>query len=315
VTSGAGTVVVNTGSAFAGRLVGALAGLLPDEHVVGCRPGDPVPGDAEVLVTLLEDPDGIADLLAPQVRWVHTLSAGVDGFPLSVAGDRVVTCSRGAASAAMAEWVLAAMLAFEKDFPSSWVLSPPARWNVATLGGLEGRTLGIVGIGAVGAEVARRALPFGMEVVGLRRTPGPASLGGVRIADSLPALLGASHHVVLCAPATPATARLIDAAALATCRRGVHLVNVARGSLVDQDALLAALDDGTVACASLDVVEPEPLPHGHPFYSHPSVRLSPHVSWSGPSTGARTVEIFVDNLHRYRRGEPLYGVVDLGTGY
>ena len=96
---------------------------------------------------------------------------------------------------------------------------------------------------------------------------------------------------------------------------GAHLVNIARGPLVDQDALLAALDSGRVARASLDVVDPEPLPADHPFYSHPNVRLSPHVSWSSPETTSRTVELFVENLQRWQAGEPLQGTVDVSAGY
>ena len=219
------------------------------------------------------------------------------------------------ATPAMAEWVLATMLAFEKKLPDAWISAPPERWNVATLGGLAGKTLGIVGLGAVGTEVARRALAFDMAIVALRRTPRAAPLAGVTMAASLHELLGSCDHLVLCAPATPATTRILDSKALASCKPGVHLVNISRGTLVDQDALLAALDDGTVACASLDVVEPEPLPAEHPFYRHRSVRLSPHISWSGTASGTKTFELFVDNLHRYRRGEPLHGVVDPGAGY
>jgi phosphoglycerate dehydrogenase-like enzyme len=96
---------------------------------------------------------------------------------------------------------------------------------------------------------------------------------------------------------------------------GAHLVNIARGALVDQDALLVALDGGHLAAASLDVVDPEPLPEGHPLYAHPKVRLSPHVSWSSPDTMIRTMQMFVDNLHRYRSGQPLLGMVDTDAGY
>jgi len=312
---GCGAVVVNAGSRFAAGLLGALVQLLPDEHVVGCAPGDTMPDDAEVLVTLLDTPERIADLLVPQVRWVHTLSAGVDGFPLGSVGDRIVTCSRGASAPAIAEWVLATMLAFEKNLPDSWITAPPPRWNVATLGGLAGKTLGLVGLGAVGLEVARRALSFDMDVIALRRTVRPAPLPGVTTASSLAEVLAGADHLVVCAPATAATTRLLDAEALAACKPGVHLVNIARGTLVDQEALIAALDAGTVACASLDVVDPEPLPAGHPLYRHPGVRLSPHISWSGPSSGAKTFELFVDNLRRYRAGAALHGVVDPGAGY
>jgi phosphoglycerate dehydrogenase-like enzyme len=132
---------------------------------------------------------------------------------------------------------------------------------------------------------------------------------GITLVSSLTELLGRADHVVIAAPATAETYHLIDADALAACKPGVHMVNIARGSLVDQDALLDALDRGQVAAASLDVVDPEPLPAGHRLYDHPRVRLTPHVSWSSPDTIVRTVEMFVDNLRRYRAGEPLEGIV------
>jgi phosphoglycerate dehydrogenase-like enzyme len=108
---------------------------------------------------------------------------------------------------------------------------------------------------------------------------------------------------------------MIDAAALRLMKDGVHLVNIARGALVDQDALLAALDAGKVGRASLDVVDPEPLPAGHPLYTHPNVRLSPHISWSAPRTMRQTMQLFLDNLQRYQNNEPLNGLVDVEAGY
>ncbi len=270
---------------------------------------------ADVLATLSDDSERIAAAMTEGVRWVHVLGAGVDGFPLEAVGDRTVTCSRGAGAPAIAEFVLAAILAFEKRLPATWISSPPEEWNTATLGGLVGRTVGIVGLGAIGTAVAVRALAFDTEVVAVRRSTRPAPVAGVMLCASLEELLGRSDHVVLAAPATAATVHLLDAAAFARCKRGAHLVNVARGSLVDQDALLEALDSGVLAAASLDVVEPEPLPEGHPFYSHPKIRLSPHVSWSSPSTPRRTFELFAENLARYRAGRPLQGVVDTAAGY
>jgi phosphoglycerate dehydrogenase-like enzyme len=270
---------------------------------------------ADVLVTLADDAPAIADALTPSIDWVHVLGAGVDGFPLDVVGDRTLTCSRGAGAPAIAEFVLGAMLAFEKQLPDSWVTEPPAQWSTANLGGLEGRTLGIVGLGSIGTEVATRALAFDMEVVALRRSQQSSPISGVTLAPSLASLLGGSDHIVLAAPATAETARLIDDSALAAVKPGAHFVNVSRGSLVDQEALLRALDDGRIAIASLDVVEPEPLPAGHRLYAQPNVRLSPHISWSSPKTVARTFQLFADNLARYRSGQPLLGGVDLAAGY
>jgi phosphoglycerate dehydrogenase-like enzyme len=287
-----------------------LASAAPDVELVAAG----TPG-ADVLVTLLHDRPDVGSML-DGVRWVHVLGAGVDGFPMEVVGDRVLTCSRGASAPAIAEFVLAAMLAFEKQVPEVWIREPPARWNVAALGGLRGRTAGIVGLGAIGTEVARRALAFDMRVLGLRRRADAGSpIDGVEIAPSLHDLLARSHHVVVAAAATEATRHLLGRDAFASMTPGAHLVNVARGSLVDQDALLRALDDRRVARASLDVVEPEPLPAGHPLYAHPNVRLTPHVSWSSPDTTRRTVELFADNLQRWRAGELLHGLVDVGAGY
>jgi phosphoglycerate dehydrogenase-like enzyme len=268
-----------------------------------------------VLLTLLDEPATIPPLLTARVRWVHVLAAGVDGFPLDAVGERILTCSRGASAPAIAEFVLAAMLAFEKRLPESWIDAPPERWGAARLGGLRGRTLGLVGLGAIGTEVARRALAFEMKVLAVRRSRAPAPVRGIEVLGSLPEVLSRADHIVIAAPATAQTHHLLDAAAFGGLKPGAHLINVARGSLVDQTALIDALDRGVVAQASLDVVDPEPLPTGHPLYSHPRVRISAHISWSSPDTTRRTVELFVDNLRRYRSGEPLHGVVDTRAGY
>ncbi len=215
----------------------------------------------------------------------------------------------------ISEWVLATMLAFEKRLPESWITEPPAAWNSAQLGVLAGKTLGLIGVGAIGTEIARRALAFDMRVVGLRRSDRPFPLEGIETARSVADVVDGADHVAIAAPATPQTHHLVDTDVFAAMKDGVHLVNIARGSLVDQDALIAALDSGKVARASLDVVDPEPLPAGHPLYTHPGVRITPHISWSGPITMPRTMEMFLSNLARYRRGEPLEGLVDVEAGY
>jgi phosphoglycerate dehydrogenase-like enzyme len=180
---------------------------------------------------------------------------------------------------------------------------------------LNTRTLGLVGLGGIGLATAERALPFGMKVRALRRRPEPSPLEGVEMVGSFDELLSAADHLVLAAPATPRTRHLINAETLALVKPGVHLVNIARGALVDQDALRVALDDGRVAMATLDTVDPEPLPEGHWLYSHPKVRLSAHVSWASPAGMARTLEIFLDNLRRYAAGEQVLHVVDADEGY
>jgi phosphoglycerate dehydrogenase-like enzyme len=294
------------GSAMSSR----LATLVPDATVVEF----PAPG--EVLLTF----DGIwreepGATLPDEVRWVHVLGAGVGGFPFDVLDGRLMTCSKGASAVSISEWVLAVMLAFEKRLPESFITEPPPAWNSANLGVLAGTTMGLIGVGAIGTEIARRALAFDMRVVGLRRSARPFPRPEIEPAESVLAVVEEADHLVVAAPATPQTYHLLDKEAFAAMKDGVHIVNIARGSLIDQDALIDALDAGKVARASLDVVDPEPLPAGHPLYTHPGVRLTPHISWSGPITMPRTMDMFLSNLARYRAGQPLQGLVDVETGY
>ena len=269
----------------------------------------------EVLLTFTWGSPNLGDVVARGVRWIHTLGTGIDRFPVEFLGDRILTCARGASAIPMAEWALAMMLAFEKQLPGTWVGEPPERWNTAHLGGLHGKTLALVGLGGIGEAIAARALPFGMRVRAIRRSDRPSPLPEVELARDLDDLLASADHLVLVAPATADTRHLIDRTALSKTQAGVHLVNIARGSLVDQEALRAALDDGRVARASLDVADPEPLPAGHWLYTHPEVFLSPHVSWSMPGGLDLILDTFAANLHRYAAGEPLDGVVDLAAGY
>ncbi len=252
---------------------------------------------------------------AQLVPWVQMGGTGVDRVPHEMLEGRIVTCARGASAVPISEYVLGAMLAFEKRFPDVWLHEPPEHWNFDKLGGLSGRTVGIVGLGGIGVAVARRALPFGMRVLALRRTDAPSPVDGVELLSSLDALLEASDHLVLAVPLTPRTEHLLDADAFAKVKPGVHLVNIARGRLVDQDALRVALDDGRVAMATLDTVDPEPLPAGHWLYDHPKVRLSAHISWASHLGMGSTVDLFTANLRRRIAGEPLEDVVNPDEGY
>jgi phosphoglycerate dehydrogenase-like enzyme len=299
-------------------LAGRIAAAVPGVDVIPIPPDDPPAhgADGEVLLTLARAAPNLSDVLARGVRWVHILGTGVDGFPIDRLTHQILTCSRGGSAVPIAEWVLAVMLAFEKRLPDAWVQAAPAEWwRRVRLGTLDGKTLGLVGVGGIGTAVATRALPFGMRVRACRRSAAPAAIAGVEIVGSISELVGSADHLVLAAPATAATRHLIGHDVLAAVRPGLHLVNVARGALVDHDALRAALDDGRVARASLDAVDPEPLPDGHWLYTHPRVRLSPHVSWDVPGAADMLLEPFIENLRRYRAGEPLTGLVDRATGY
>jgi phosphoglycerate dehydrogenase-like enzyme len=286
------------------------------ELVVVPMQGEP-PADAhgDILLTHAKGSPNMAQLVQRGVRWIHTYGTGIDEFPFAALGDRIFTCSRGASAVPIAEWVLAVMLAAEKRLPQSWIHEPPKHWSIASLGGLHGKQLALLGLGGIGCAIATRALAFGMRVRALRRRDAPSPVVGVELVRDVGALVDAADHLVLAAPATSATRQLVDAALLARVKPGLHLVNVARGNLVDHAALRAALDAEQVGLASLDCVSPEPLPAGHWLYTHPRVRLSPHISWSGPGALGGLLEPFTRNLHHYLAGEPLEGQVDLTQGY
>ena len=238
---------------------------------------------------------------------------GIDFYPDWLFEGPVVTSARGSSAVALAEFALAAMLAAAKRLPDIWI-DGPERWTPTPLTLIEGQTLGLVGFGSIGEALAPRARALGMEVLAARRSDRPITAPGVERVD-LATLFARSDHVVLAAPATAQTEHLVNAALLAHAKPGLHLINVARGALIDDDALLAALDDGRVSQASLDVTHPEPLPAGHRYYSHPRVRLSPHTSVHTPQTRINLAAKFAENLDRYRQGAPLADVVDPSRGY
>lgn len=259
-------------------------------------------------------------------QWVQIASAGVDSYPPWLLADRLVTCGRGDAAVPIAEHVLASLLLHARRLDHLVVRSrdawraqgTPFRLGEDTLATLSGRTLGIAGFGAIGQAVASRARAFGVDVRAWRRrdwSAGEAEAAGVRPAASLAELAATSDDLLLALPLTPATRGIVDAALLARARPGLHLVNVARGALIDETALLDALASGRVGFASLDVTEPEPLPEGHAFYAHPAIRLTPHITWSGPDVRAGFARRVADNVDRFLSGRTLRDLVDAAAGY
>lgn len=318
----------------------------PDAEVVAVPLDGPIDDSLSGDVLLSFRRAASMPVVATRVPWLHVAGAGVEGLDPSIYGDgRIVTCSRGAHAIPIAEFVMATIIAFERRVPSMWiggppaggwmpldelearieagemappadeVVAPPDRWGWMWMGEMVGKTVGLVGLGGIGAAVAQRALAFDMRVVAVRRTSTASPVPGVEMVSSLAQLLAESDHIVVCAPATPATERMLNDDSLALVKRGAHVINVARGSLIDEDALVRALDDGRIALASLDVSVGEPLGAGHRFYDHPRVRLSPHVSWTSPRRQERVIDVFIDNLHRRERGEELVGVVNPDEGY
>jgi phosphoglycerate dehydrogenase-like enzyme len=248
------------------------------------------------------------------VRWVQLASVGIDYYPDWLFDGPVVTSARGTASIAIAEYVLAAIFTAAKRVPEIW-LGQASDWRRIQLGLVDGTTLGLYGFGSIGQALAQRALALGIKVVALRRSDAPFEVPGVERVDTLEQLVARSDHLVLAAPSTPDTHHAINRATLAHAKPNLHLINIARGNLVDHQALLDAVDEGRIALATLDVTDPEPLPAGHAFYGHPRVRLSPHISPSTDQIVPALIDKFVLNLDRFRSGQPLTDVVDTARGY
>ncbi len=254
---------------------------------------------------------------AGRLRWVHSTAAGVDNLLPKLWGrDVLLTNSRGIHAIPVAEHVLACLLVFARNLHVALRHQLHRRWQPEPGGELWGATVGILGLGAIGQEVARRCRAFGARVVGLRRTPSPVpEVEEVYGPEELEAVLRASQYVVLALPLTPQTRRLIGARELGWMRPEAVLVNVGRGALVDEEALVEALRSGRIRGAALDVFETEPLPPTHPLWELPNVLVTPHVAGNSPRYMDRAIPLFCENLRRYLRGEELRNVVDPQRGY
>ncbi|MFD0684649.1 D-2-hydroxyacid dehydrogenase [Actinomadura fibrosa] len=252
-------------------------------------------------------------------RWVHIASAGVDRllFPALVDGDAVVTNSRGIFDEPIAEYVLGLVLAFAKDLPGTVRLQGERRWRHRETERITGARALVVGTGPIGRAIGRRLAAAGLRVSGAGRTARAADpdLGTVHPAERLHDALAEADYVVLAAPLTPATHHMIGAAALDRMKPTARLVNVGRGRLVDEDALVAALRDGRIAGAALDVFADEPLPPSSPFWDLPQVIVSPHMSGDAVGWRDELVRLFTDNLARFTAGRPLRNVVDKRIGH
>jgi len=244
-----------------------------------------------------------------RVRFVQLASSGIDGYPAWLLAAPVVATAAGTGAVPIAEFVLAAMLNHAKRLPQLYAqdggpVVTQADLLAAPLAGLEGKTLGLVGVGHIGSRVAALAAAFGMKVIAHRHSDVPSPSPHITIAP-LAAVLARADHIVLAAPLTATTAGMLGAAAFAQAKPGVHIVNIARGGLIDQTALAAALRSGQVGGATLDVTDPEPLPAGHPLWSAPNLKITPHVAWSSADTPRRIFALFADNISRLAAGTAL----------
>lgn len=290
--------------------------------------------DVEVLLRGWLGSDAFDRLLAhaPKLRWVHSATSGVERAltPAALARDVVVTNARGVFTRPIAEHVLLMILALSRRLPQLLELQRERTWQPLEGRELRDLTIGIVGYGSLGRAVASLASAFGSRVIAMRRRPDVPEGGTVDGDDAFPfaprvdrllgpdglhELLGASDVVVLAAPLTPETEGLINEAALAAMRPDAWLINVARGRLIDDVALLRALREGRIGGAALDTFRDEPLPPSSPYWDIPNLILTPHTAWSSSRVLDRSIELFCDNLRRFSAGEPLRNVVDPAAGY
>src|SRR4051794_4585482 len=268
--------------------------------------------DADVLLVGARYASKVLDVLpeAKRVRWIHAISAGVDKLPFDLlrSTDIVVTNSRGLYADALAEFVIAAMLFFAKDLRRLIRNQDARKWEPYDVTRLEGQTAGVVGYGGIGQAVARRAEALGMRVIATRRQ---LELGDPTIDD----VVAESDYVVVSAPLTASTYRLMSAERIAAMKPSAVLINVSRGPIVDELALAEALRANRIRGAALDVFESEPLPPDHPLWQLENVLISPHTADHTADSHDRAMTFFLENLGRYERGDALENVVDKQQQY
>ncbi|PYO72904.1 MAG: hydroxyacid dehydrogenase [Gemmatimonadetes bacterium] len=271
-------------------------------------------------------PSGVAAVGRDTLRWAHTATAGVGSSLAHLAGSGVVlTNSAGIHADPMADWVIAAIAFFARGLDRMVSAQRQGRWarEDFTDGAIPMREfrelrVGIVGLGGIGSAVARRALALGMAVAGVRRHPergGPRGVEWVGALADLPRLAGGSDVLVIAAPHTAETAGAVNRSVLERLPLHALVVNVSRGSLLDEAALLELLELRRLRGAALDVFATEPLPPEHLFWRHARVLVSPHVSAVTRGFWERETALIVDNIGRYLAGAPLTNVVDLEAGY
>jgi len=252
------------------------------------------------------------------LRWIQVTSAGAEF--LAPLRDRlhgvVVTNGRGIHGAPIAEYVMAAMVMLQSDFPSFVRAQIVKRWQRRPVGTLHGRTLGILGLGAIGTEIAVRASAFGMRVRGVSRSGDPVPGCAVaKTADKLFAVLAECDFLAVTLPLTDETRGIVGEAAFASMKTGAYLVNVSRGGVVDEAAMMRALASRRLGGACVDVFETEPLPADNPLWSMRNVIVTPHIAGMRQDYVERLVDLFVENVGAYESRAAMTNVVDLGRGY
>lgn len=283
-----------------------------------------VVADADVLLAWSLRPEQFAS--AKKLKWIHSSAAAVHQlmFPELVASDVMVTNARAVHAPVVAEHALALIFALAKRLSQCRDYQAQKVWAQQLLldqrptpRELDGATVCLIGLGSIGREFVRRARALGMKIMAIREHPerGPDSADAVYSRAQLSQCLPQADFVVLAAPLTPETRHIIDARALAALRPDSYLINVSRGPLIDDDALVAALRSGRIAGAALDVFAEEPLPPASPYWTLPNVLITPHTAAVTEKLWARHFSLISENLKRFFAGQPLLGLVDKTRGY
>ena len=255
-------------------------------------------------------------LVTPRLRWLMSCSSGVEHILPAVDASVTITNSSGVHSNTLAECVLAGVLTHAKRLRERLAFQHQRKWEVLNCTELVDKTFCIIGTGDIGAATARLAHAFGMNVVGVRRTPQPTpEFDQVIGPQDLLTVLPRADFVLIACPLTRETENLIGEQELGAMKKGAYLINVARGKIVNEAALISSLQSGHLGGAYLDAHVHEPQPADHPFWSMPTVTLIPHDSHSSERIGDNTVDLFCDNLERYVAGEPLRNVIRRDLGY
>lgn len=305
----------------------ALDQLPPDTRIIAsgdqAKLAEAAPEADVILNGDFKDPRLLKNTfpLATKVRWVHNLSAGVEHVlsPEIIASPIPLTNGRGVFRRPLAEWAVGAMLYFQYDYRRLIRQQEAGVWADFDIDELGDKVIGIVGYGEIGKAVAERAKPFGCKILALRRKPEQSSgdplIDAAYAPSQINEMLAACDFVVAAAPSTPETRGLIGAAQIAVLKSSAVAINIGRGPVIDEPALIAALESKKIRGAALDVFTVEPLPAGHAFYKMQNVLLSPHSADHTAGWRDLAVRCFLDNFARFAKGEPLQNVVDKHAGY
>jgi phosphoglycerate dehydrogenase-like enzyme len=298
----------------------ARAGLADRFEFHGVRADQKIPAELAARCEALVGWRPASGLLAgmPRLRWIQSTTAGMDQWLAApdLRGDTVLTCARGSHRVQMPENILAALFFLTKPFMACVLEQRERRWTRRISEPLVGKTLGILGLGAVGQELARKAAALELKVIGTKRRAAPLPhVSQVYPPEATDEVLGASDFVLLLLPSTADTENFMDAKRFRAMKPGAWLLNFARGALIVDEDLIEAVRSKTIAGAVLDVFRKEPLPSDHPFWTTEGIVVLPHIGGLHPQRDAAVAEVFVSNATRFLAGEPLETVVDRKLGY